>query len=304
MPVFNVAQALLWICNCMVRKFAASKLEARLAFLAKPRTVPGGSCAPPLVTINEMFSKGASLPEDATMGDIRKALRIISDEDPPLPGANTRGDIQKALQAMKDERPRAASVLQRALDELARKLLDGKLTMIGRRARQPATILLKNGGWTSIEYPRGCGPVIDPEIIPAAAFAELRFIDTGDGIEAVPLDYPARKFPCWRDLSVREADVRRLWPAEPRWPGAESTTEANSWQPDKKTGRPKGTGYTALDAPLVAKIKKMVEDGKAKSHTEAASMVIGRDGSRANGAGSVEAKISRLVGRAKKTEKK
>jgi hypothetical protein len=191
MPVFNVAQALLWICNCMVRKFTPAELEAKLALLAETPTAQDVPCTPSLIAINAMFSVGTR-----------------------LPGANTRGDIQKALQAMKDERPRAASVLQRALDKLARKLLDGKLTMIGRRARQPKTILLKNGAWTSIEYSPGCGPVIDPEIIPAAAFAELRFIDTGDGIEAVPLDYPAREFPCWRDLSVREADVRRLWPIE------------------------------------------------------------------------------------------
>jgi hypothetical protein len=177
MPVFNVAQALLWICNCMVRKFTPAELEAKLALLAGTPTAQDVPCTPSLIAINAMFSVGTR-----------------------LPGANTRGDIQKALQAMKDERPRAASVLQRAHDKLARKLLDGKLTMIGRRARQPKT--------------PGCGPVIDPEIIPAAVFAELRFINTGDGIEAVPLDYPAREFPCWRDLSVREADVRRLWPIE------------------------------------------------------------------------------------------
>jgi hypothetical protein len=75
------------------------------------------------------------------------------------------------------------------------------------------------------------------------------------------------------------------------------------------TGRPKGTGYAIKDEPLVVKMLEMRDDGRAKSLTEAAKMVIGRNGSGALGIGSPEAKISRLVKRAtatnqRKTERK
>src|SRR6202040_305537 len=84
--------------------------------------------------------------------------------------------------------------------------------MRGREVRQPETFRLENGARGSIEYLPGRGPTTYLDFIPAAEFAELRFIDR-EGIEAVPKD-PAREFPRWRDLSVAADDVRRLWPIE------------------------------------------------------------------------------------------
>jgi hypothetical protein len=289
MPVFNIAQALLWICNHRERKFTGDKLEAQLAFLAAPPAVGGVRCPPSRFFVHQMFSKGTRLSRAYTPGDIQSAPRAISDEATRLPGNYP-----------------APSVLQRAHDDLIEELRKGKIAISGRRVREPETVRLENGVLGSIEYLPGRGPAIDLEIIPPVAFAELQFVDRDDGIEAVPMDFQAHKFPRWRDLSVVADDVRRLWPAESHRPGVDET-EADSWQPDKKTGRPKGTGYSALDAPLVTKIKKMVEVGKAKSHTEAARMLLGEDGTRVAGIGSLEAKISRLVkaaGVPRKTEKK
>jgi hypothetical protein len=60
-------------------------------------------------------------------------------------------------------------------------------------------------------------------------------------------------------------------------------------------GRTRGTGYQATDAPLVAEMQGLLDSLEAKSTAEAARIVIGRDGERAKGVGSPEAKEKRLV---------
>jgi hypothetical protein len=247
MHVFNIAQALLWICNYHLRKFDEAGLNAKLAHLAKPVMFGGCKCTPSLSEVAVIFAKGVPL-SDATDTSIQEASRA------------SRADPAKLI-------------LLRALDDLKQKLLAGALAISGR---QPGGNL---------------------EIIPALAFRERQFVDH-DGIEAVHMDFPVRTFPRWRDLSALADDVRRLWPAEPHGSGADET-EADTGQLDKKTGRPRGTGYAASDAPLVAKMIEMVDDGTAKSCVEAARMLLGRDGSNAAGNGSVDAKIARLVKRAR-----
>src|SRR6202040_2285965 len=53
----------------------------------------------------------------------------------------------------------------------------------------------------------------------SASFAELKFADL-DGVEAVPLDFPSREFPRWRDLSVVAGKGRRLWAERKRGPAS------------------------------------------------------------------------------------
>lgn len=87
---------------------------------------------------------------------------------------------------------------------------------------------------------------------------------------------------------------------------AGTKTEADTGQPDKKTGRPSGTGYARQDELLIVEMHSLLDTRKAKSLTEAASTVIGKDGERAPGGGTRDAKIARLVKRARerKTKKK
>jgi hypothetical protein len=89
------------------------------------------------------------------------------------------------------------------------------------------------------------------------------------------------------------------------WHGeAESKTGAETGQPDKKTGRPSGTGYARQDERLIDEMYSLLYTGKAKSSTEAASTVIGKDGERAPGGGTRDAKIARLVKRARERKTK
>jgi hypothetical protein len=72
-------------------------------------------------------------------------------------------------------------------------------------------------------------------------------------------------------------------------PQLEPHTEA------KGRRRPEETGYAANDGPLVAEMRVLVADHKAKSLAEAARKVIGDGGRRAEGIGTPEDKIKRLV---------
>jgi len=69
-----------------------------------------------------------------------------------------------------------------------------------------------------------------------------------------------------------------------------------------KNGRPIGTSYQELDKPLVKQMHELQRTGRAKSPTDAAWKVIGRDGQGAEGIGTPESKITRLVRLAKRTE--
>jgi hypothetical protein len=60
--------------------------------------------------------------------------------------------------------------------------------------------------------------------------------------------------------------------------------------------RPKGTGYQAADAPLVAEMRDLIQQEGIPSATKAAMRVVDR----AQG-NNIDAKVSRLVGRYKKT---
>ena len=72
-------------------------------------------------------------------------------------------------------------------------------------------------------------------------------------------------------------------------PQLEPHTEA------KGRRRPEETEYAAKDGPLVAEMRVLVADHKAKSLAEAARKVIGDGGRRAEGIGTPEDKIKRLV---------
>jgi hypothetical protein len=85
----------------------------------------------------------------------------------------------------------------------------------------------------------------------------------------------------FKDLAVSERHMDSMWPREEF--------------PQKKTGRPKGTGLAGADAPLIEKMHKLIQAGKATSPTKAAWEVMGRDGSGASGAGAPESKAKRLV---------
>lgn len=92
---------------------------------------------------------------------------------------------------------------------------------------------------------------------------------------------------------------------------AESKTIGDTSKQNKKTGRPERTGYAAQDDILVTEMRKLIDEGKANSLSNAASLVIGKDCKLAAGNGTTGAKISRLVKRAgrasfyqRKTEEK
>ena len=72
-------------------------------------------------------------------------------------------------------------------------------------------------------------------------------------------------------------------------PQLEPHTEAKTWR------RPEETEYAAKDGPLVAEMRVLLADHKAKSLVEAARKVIGDGGRRAEGIGAPEDKIKRLV---------
>jgi hypothetical protein len=59
----------------------------------------------------------------------------------------------------------------------------------------------------------------------------------------------------------------------------------------RRPGRPKGTGYTAMDANLHAMMRLAIAGGKARSIAEAARQVIHL----AFGAGTLESKLKRIV---------
>ena len=82
------------------------------------------------------------------------------------------------------------------------------------------------------------------------------------------------------------AQVRMLAAIIPR---LEPHTEA------KGPRRSEEMGYAAKDGPLVAEMRVLVADRKAKSLAEAARKVIGDGGRRAEGIGTSEDKIKRLV---------
>lgn len=66
-----------------------------------------------------------------------------------------------------------------------------------------------------------------------------------------------------------------------------------------KRGRPKGTSLAKADTALAESMNTMVAAGDAPSPTAAAWSLIGRNGSGANGTGTPDAKVKRLVGVAK-----
>ena len=119
MPVFNIAQALLWVCNYRLRKFTADELETRLT-LANPIGFEGGPRAPSLTAVASMFSKGVFLPNATNRCDVPESLRT-------------------------DVADSAAAIFQSAHDELLQNLLNGKLAMRGREVRRPETFRLENG---------------------------------------------------------------------------------------------------------------------------------------------------------------
>ena len=182
MPMFNVPQALLWIANYQARKFSADDLKARLTYLAD---------SPSLFAVHQMFSKKGKLPED-----------------------NTRSDIQESLSA-EIEDP-AEVIFKNSHDDLVQNLFAGKIAMRGRPVQTQACAIPFS---VSFGYLLGCAPISHLEVIPAAAFGDLQFKDR-EGVEAVPLDFPSREFPRWRDLSLSGDDVRRLWPERKRAPAS------------------------------------------------------------------------------------
>jgi hypothetical protein len=261
MPMFNVPQALLWIANYQVRKFSADDLKARLAYLAD---------RPSVFAVHQMFSKKGNLPED-----------------------NTRSDIQESLSA--EIADPAEIIFNNSHDDLVQNLFAGRIAMRGRPVQTQACAIPFS---VSFGYLLGCAPISHLEVIPAAAFGDLQFKDR-EGVEAVPLDFPSREFPRWRDLSLSGDDVRRLWPVEADQSGTESKTVADdaAAQVAKPGGRPIGTGYEISDAPIVNQMKMLA--AKGKSPTAAAWSIIGRDGKGAEGNGRPESKVARLVARAK-----
>jgi hypothetical protein len=126
---------------------------------------------------------------------------------------------------------------------------------------------------------------------------------TGEVEEISPRDYqecepairhhglrePGRRLPRFTSVEVKAVDVARDFE---KAHGAEQAM-VNGALP--QTGRPKGTGYAAMDEPLIAEMKTMIDGLTAKSPTEAARKVIGKGGSRAAGYGTIEAKVDRLV---------
>lgn len=83
-------------------------------------------------------------------------------------------------------------------------------------------------------------------------------------------------------------------PIEAPETGEEQTAKAPA--PTKRPpGRPKGTDYRSVDAPLHERMRQLLEDGVVHSRTAAASRVVGEDGKAAYGHGCPDSKIRRLV---------
>ncbi len=80
------------------------------------------------------------------------------------------------------------------------------------------------------------------------------------------------------------------------WLGIDCNGAVNA---SKSHGRPSGTGFEALDARLINKMKDMLDSTEEASATAAAKKVIGADGKGAQGNGTLESKVSRLVRRYK-----
>ena len=126
---------------------------------------------------------------------------------------------------------------------------------------------------------------------------------TGELEEISPRDYqecepavrhhglrePGRLLPRFTSVEVNAVDVAR------EFEKAHGAEQAMVNGAPLQIGRPKGTGYAAMDEPLIAEMKAMIDGLIAKSPTEAARAVIGKDGSRAAGYGTPEAKVDRLV---------
>ena len=66
--------------------------------------------------------------------------------------------------------------------------------------------------------------------------------------------------------------------------------------PKTRRGRKPGTGYQKSDEPIARRMIAMNDSGEAQSLSEAARMLIGRDGKGAKGIGEPGAKVERLVG--------
>jgi hypothetical protein len=72
---------------------------------------------------------------------------------------------------------------------------------------------------------------------------------------------------------------------------AAPASEAPAATQPRRRGRPRGTGYLHLDAPLHEQMREMLKQGLANSRTAAAKRLADR----AYGTGTWEAKIRRLV---------
>lgn len=66
--------------------------------------------------------------------------------------------------------------------------------------------------------------------------------------------------------------------------------------PKPQRGRKPGTGYQKSDEPIARRMIAMNDSGEAQSLSEAARILIGRDGKGAKGIGEPAAKVERLVG--------
>ena len=85
-----------------------------------------------------------------------------------------------------------------------------------------------------------------------------------------------------------------------QWPEYVATKHLRSSPPIVRRGRPKGSGSLAeLDAPLVERMRHLIEQKEALSPTAAAKMIVGE----ARGGGTEESTISRLVKRYQNTER-
>jgi hypothetical protein len=112
-----------------------------------------------------------------------------------------------------------------------------------------------------------------------------------DGLYAIArhcvLREPGRRVPRYTNVEVNWTKYAKVREAEQPAAGAPTVPPQH--------GRPRGTTYAAMDAPLIAEMKTLFADGKAKSRSDAARQVIGKDGVKAAGIGTVDAKIRRLV---------
>ncbi len=95
-----------------------------------------------------------------------------------------------------------------------------------------------------------------------------------------------------KGVHVSRTQLLAMFPAE-RPAKVRSQTRATKRSP----GRPPGRSLAAADAPIVAEMRRLVEKGACASPSEAARQIIGRDGAKAQGTGTPENKIARLVRR-------